>query len=1227
MSEAERVAALSPKNQSHYVERAAVMHTSTGNSAEGLQVHTSPLTQEVLAVLAQSIVENIDQLDGKDCYRMIMGLGNLGLLTSSALVLLTARLNRTIRELRLEEVVDLAKQLVRADMVEGGVPLFVLVSRTVSMKLSLATGQDLVRLATAFADAGITDVAFFDRLGVHLSGIIHTLTVGVLVEALVAFARLCMRHDLLLLRASDVLSSKIGQLDAEQLCRVAFVYGRFEQVHPNLHEALEHQMGKMFVLSAAGRSTTSASLGQLSLPSLCDLTISVALLDLQWVGQRAFLEEMLNAVDWDDVPMPGRVCAAMARLKASPPLSAFRRASASSTEVCDWLAACGDLAERGYSLDSDYKSIIVLTSERTVARLLQDRMSSALDTRDIAVVMRSLRLLPPSFLGSIRLGRGTIPPRVAVSIIYSRLLLRRPVTRTETQALCDDLDGLPIDLRDEDPHQLSVIKYMLNIEETCSTTTRQTAPRGSPHAHDILNVLGGPTDDGQRRVGCREGPFVADVVDADADLATVYLCLSGPDFAMDGGLSNYTRLRIHALKTRAGWPRVIPLSRRGKSEYKPWKKRGKTDQQDATAPKDDKQKKGDKTDNNGWGNCNTEPINMENEQWEMYYSNMPGLFKSREDFDAMKETMKIPLPVSIRINPSAPLWRDVANRCEELSKEPTQPAAADEDIDETKGRQKKAELKELKQWFVSQELRGCVARQEAVSMIPALFAQIDRPDLTVMDMCAAPGSKTCQMIESLSNTCPEDKFSIPEGLVLANDIEWKRANMLAHQVLRLNSPASGVVNFDASCFPVLWDEEGKQVLFDRVLCDVPCTSDGTMRKNPDIWREWKTDNSIAIHHRQFRILLRGLELAKPGGRVVYSTCSLNPIEDEAVVAAALARFEGKVKLVPGPQAVGGRPGLQTWTVSPPGDAATHIDKYEDTPEQYKMKMLSSMWPPTDESIKTQLTHCRRFFPHDLNAGGFFVAAFEKLSDDVVESAPEESTSTEKPTADQRRGGRREAKPICKEYFPCPKESLDVIREFYGITEDMLPSELLWCRKDQPKKVFLLSKAAVRMVNSKTRSPFRVANLGVRAFQLVEIKHPKDENAAKAPPNWRIGQDGAPALLPLLNTVAEDKRQVIEIPSLEALAQLLEKKEATLEELGCGDRKTLKPGGTIATLPSSFGVHGGAVAVACMLAQSGKVQCYMDKLQAGALLQAVKDAIAAKPSQADSTGSDGKEASS
>mmetsp|Transcript_26786 Transcript_26786/g.22940 ORF Transcript_26786/g.22940 Transcript_26786/m.22940 type:complete len:120 (+) Transcript_26786:1-360(+) len=119
--------------------------------------------------------------------------------------------------------------------------------------------------------------------------------------------------------------------------------------------------------------------------------------------------------------------------------------------------------------------------------------------------------------------------------------------------------------------------------------------------------------------------------------------------------------------------------------------------------------------------------------------------------------MKTPLPVSIRINPSAPLWKDVAQRCEDLSKEPSVvDDSSDEDDIVKKGMKsraldwyfdgyseatprrcwqwdslgrkdvkKKAELKELKQWFVSQELRGCVARQEAVSMIPALKSSCD----------------------------------------------------------------------------------------------------------------------------------------------------------------------------------------------------------------------------------------------------------------------------------------------------------------------------------------------------------------------------------------------------------------------------------------------------------------------------------------------------------------------
>ena len=71
--------------------------------------------------------------------------------------------------------------------------------------------------------------------------------------------------------------------------------------------------------------------------------------------------------------------------------------------------------------------------------------------------------------------------------------------------------------------------------------------------------------------------------------------------------------------------------------------------------------------------------------------------------------------------------------------------------------------------------------------------------------------------------------------------------------------------------------------FDRVLCDVPCSGDGTLRKNIDIWPKWNPANSCTLHGIQYRIAKRGLEMLEVGGRLVYSTCALQPVEDEAVV--------------------------------------------------------------------------------------------------------------------------------------------------------------------------------------------------------------------------------------------------------------------------------------------------------------------------------------------------------
>ncbi|KAM7176598.1 RNA cytosine C(5)-methyltransferase NSUN2 [Macrochelys suwanniensis] len=148
---------------------------------------------------------------------------------------------------------------------------------------------------------------------------------------------------------------------------------------------------------------------------------------------------------------------------------------------------------------------------------------------------------------------------------------------------------------------------------------------------------------------------------------------------------------------------------------------------------------------------------------------------------------------------------------------------------------KSPQLEKFHQFLVSETECGNVSRQEAVSMIPPLLLNVN-PHHKILDMCAAPGSKTAQLIEMLH---ADMNVPFPEGFVIANDIDNKRCYLLVHQAKRLNSPCIMVVNHDASSIPTLQiDNSGrKEVLFyDRILCDVPCRILLVMHepeKNPD----------------------------------------------------------------------------------------------------------------------------------------------------------------------------------------------------------------------------------------------------------------------------------------------------------------------------------------------------------------------------------------------------------
>lgn len=192
-----------------------------------------------------------------------------------------------------------------------------------------------------------------------------------------------------------------------------------------------------------------------------------------------------------------------------------------------------------------------------------------------------------------------------------------------------------------------------------------------------------------------------------------------------------------------------------------------------------------------------------------------------------------------------------------------------------------APFRSFQQFLVSETSVGNISRQEIVSMIPPLLMDV-KPAMVVLDLCAAPGSKSAQLIEmvhggeearirqvSRDRAKNEGREMSPEGpaleaeideekqlgdwsdqgrstgLLICNDVEYKRAHMLIHQMKRLNSPNLIVTNHDATMYPSiklpLEPQSGgkpaasnKYLKFDRILADVPCTGDGTSRKNINV---------------------------------------------------------------------------------------------------------------------------------------------------------------------------------------------------------------------------------------------------------------------------------------------------------------------------------------------------------------------------------------------------------
>lgn len=163
-------------------------------------------------------------------------------------------------------------------------------------------------------------------------------------------------------------------------------------------------------------------------------------------------------------------------------------------------------------------------------------------------------------------------------------------------------------------------------------------------------------------------------------------------------------------------------------------------------------------------------------------------------------------------------------------------------------------------------------RGDFVAQDPTAFAAVQalqaQPDESVLDLCAAPGTKTTFLAECVGSG----------GRVVAHDGDPARLRRVRENVHRLGLDQVEV-----------HEEVPKGEVFDRVLADVPCSNTGVLGRRPEVRRRISPESIATLHATQMALLQTALAVVRPGGHVLYSTCSLELEENENVVATALAR--------------------------------------------------------------------------------------------------------------------------------------------------------------------------------------------------------------------------------------------------------------------------------------------------------------------------------------------------
>lgn len=308
----------------------------------------------------------------------------------------------------------------------------------------------------------------------------------------------------------------------------------------------------------------------------------------------------------------------------------------------------------------------------------------------------------------------------------------------------------------------------------------------------------------------------------------------------------------------------------------------------------------------------------------LFEQRMKALLDNREDYEKFLEIAKSEPPRTIRCNTLKISADELKKRLEEKGWKIGQPFSQHPEIMIIESVLRPGELGKS-----IEHVLGYYYVQELSSMMPIIALQ-PKPNELVLDLCAAPGSKTTQASALMNN----------QGTIIANDNKLDRIQILASNLERC-----GCMNI------IVTRNDGVQLCerlarlnmkFDKILLDAPCSAEGNIRSNPKTLLMWNIKMIDKLSRMQKKLALSAFQLLKEGGEMVYSTCTHAPEENEAVIDFLVKNFNAKVEKIYLPLKC--RQGITSWQ---------------------------------DGKFDEQISSACRIYPQDSNTEGFFIAKIKK----------------------------------------------------------------------------------------------------------------------------------------------------------------------------------------------------------------------------------------------------------